>query len=162
MADYKKIIKKLPISFLRGDISVAFPLLSHCCAALGTPFGFPPLHVHHAHLNPSMAVLDPEDGVDGQFIEVSQRGVLWSSLNWLSAKILAEVRPVPLARFRCWGVCLRCAILCPRSSIYSGFRTGCARISRISKISPYTRRAFSFSPDRASYHRPMSRLISAL
>jgi len=56
----------------------------------GTPFGFPPLHVHHAHLNPSMAVLDPEDGVDGQFIEVSQRGVLWSSLNWLSAKILAE------------------------------------------------------------------------
>ena len=60
--------------------------------ASGTPFGFPPLHVHHAHLNPSMAVLDPEDGMDGQFIEVSQRGVLWSSLNWISAKILAEVR----------------------------------------------------------------------
>ena len=39
-----------------------------------------------------MAVLDPEDGMDGQFIEVSQRGVLWSSLNWISAKILAEVR----------------------------------------------------------------------
>ena len=48
--------------------------------------------MHHAHLNPSMAVLDPEDGMDGQFIEVSQRGVLWSSLNWISAKILAEVR----------------------------------------------------------------------
>ena len=48
--------------------------------------------MHHAHLNPSMAVLDPEDGMNGQFVEVSQSGVLWSSLNWISAKILAEVR----------------------------------------------------------------------
>ena len=40
----------------------------------GTPIDFPPLHVHHAHLNPAMNVLDPSDGVGGQYIEVSQRG----------------------------------------------------------------------------------------
>ena len=47
----------------------------------GSPIGFPPLHVHHAHLNPSMNVLDPVDGVDGNYIEIKDK---WTSLRVLT------------------------------------------------------------------------------